>query len=78
VGRSGGWPRCGFGGGLAASSSTVEHKFVDVKNDRKAFETAIAQQGKEGGSSCGSERFAQGELVLVFKKAKGGFNVTGA
>jgi RNA polymerase sigma factor (sigma-70 family) len=62
------------GGGVAwaTSHATWEHKFVDVKNDRKAFEQTITQHGKEGWEFCGSERFGQGDLVLVFKKKKGG------
>lgn len=61
-----------MGMGMAGfASPTVEYKFVDAKYDRKAFEAAITQQGKEGWEFCGSERFGQGELVLVFKKARG-------
>jgi hypothetical protein len=51
---------------------TWEYKFVDVKNDRKTFEQVITQHGKDGWEFCSSERFGQGELVLVFKKRKGG------
>jgi hypothetical protein len=58
--------------GWAASAPTPEYKFVDIKSDRKVFEQTITQHGKEGWEFCGSERFGQGELVLVFKKAKGG------
>jgi hypothetical protein len=49
-----------------------EYKFVDVKSDRKEFEKAITQQGKDGWEFCSSERFGQNDLVLVFKKRKGG------
>ncbi|MBM3983776.1 MAG: hypothetical protein FJ304_26620, partial [Planctomycetes bacterium] len=71
----GGGPAVGApgGGGWAGfpASPAVEYKFVDTKSDRKAFEAAITQHGKDGWEFCGSERFAQGELVLVFKKKKG-------
>jgi len=63
------------GGGVAAPG--WEHKFVDVKNDRKEFEKVITQQGKDGWEFCSSERFAQGDLVLVFKKRKGDSGGTG-
>ncbi|AWM40114.1 ECF RNA polymerase sigma factor SigE [Gemmata obscuriglobus] len=70
-------PGMGGPGGLGSSSGpvtppvpNVEHKFVDIKSDRKAFEAAIAQHGNAGWEFCGSERFGQGELTLVFKKVK--------
>ena len=61
----------GWAGGFATGSPAVDYKFVDVKNDRKEFEKVITQHGKEGWEFCSSERFGQGELVLVFKKSKG-------
>ncbi|WP_171470478.1 secretin N-terminal domain-containing protein [Frigoriglobus tundricola] len=54
------------------SAATFEYKFVDVKSDRKEFEKVITQHGKDGWEFCGSERFAQTDIVLVFKKRKGG------
>ncbi len=56
----------------AAPSPAWEYKFVDVRSDRKAFESAITQHGKDGWEFCSSERFGPAELVLVFKKSKGG------
>jgi hypothetical protein len=58
--------------GVTPGPTVWEHKFVDVKNDRKAFEQIITQHGKDGWEFCSSERFGQGDLVLVFKKRKGG------
>lgn len=72
AGAGGGPPAGGAWGWAGASPATWEYKFVDAKNDRKAFEAAITQHGKEGWEFCSSERFAQGELVLVFKKKRGG------
>lgn len=68
------------GGGMMGlgSAPAVEYKFVDVKNDRKAFEQTITQQGKDGWEFCGSERFPANDqfspatLVLVFKKVRPG------
>ncbi len=62
----------GFGGGFTVSQATVEHKFVDIGSNREAFEKTITQHGKEGWEFCGSERFDQGRLTLVFKKRKAG------
>jgi RNA polymerase sigma factor (sigma-70 family) len=70
--------RGGRGGGMAASmgGSSWEYKFVDIPNDRREFERTLTQQGREGWEYAGSERGlpAQGrsELVLVFKKPRGG------
>jgi len=53
----------------------VDYKFVDINNDRREFERTVTQQGKDGWEYAGSERFLgarQGELVLVFKKHRGG------
>ncbi|MBP3960213.1 sigma-70 family RNA polymerase sigma factor [Gemmata sp. G18] len=66
-GGSGNFSRSG-----TAPAAAWDYKFVDVKSDRKAFETAITQHGKDGWEFCSSERFGQSELVLVFKKQKGG------
>ncbi len=60
------------GSGRTAPSPAWEYKFVDVRSDRKAFESAITQHGKDGWEFCSSERFGPAELVLVFKKSKGG------
>jgi hypothetical protein len=67
-----------MGGGFAFTATTWEYKFVDVKNDRKEFEKTITQHGKDGWEFCSSERFGQNELVLVFKKRKGGGAAVGA
>jgi RNA polymerase sigma factor (sigma-70 family) len=76
----GGPPPMGGGGGLPGmmgmgmagfAPANWDYKFVDVKSDRKEFEKVITQHGKEGWEFCSSERFGQGELVLVFKKSKG-------
>ncbi|MDY3552502.1 sigma-70 family RNA polymerase sigma factor [Gemmata sp. JC717] len=61
-----------FSGPVTTPTPNVEHKFVDIKSDRKAFEAAIAQHGNAGWEFCGAERFGQGELTLVFKKVKPG------
>ncbi|HEY1187282.1 MAG TPA: sigma-70 family RNA polymerase sigma factor [Gemmata sp.] len=71
-----------MGGFSGVHTPPVDYKFVDIKTDRKAFEQTISQQGKEGWEFCGSERFGQTELTLVFKKAKsavtgGGFGGVG-
>src|SRR5262245_9599678 len=71
-GGPGALPGGGGAGGFAVGPAAWEYKFVDVKNDRKAFEKAIVEQGKDGWEFCSSERFAQNDLVLVFKKRKGG------
>jgi hypothetical protein len=54
--------------------AALEYKFVDVKSDRKEFEKAITQQGKDGWEFCGSERFGSpgSDFVLVFKRSHGG------
>jgi len=59
-----------------AVKTTWEYKFVDLKNDdREAFVKAITEAGKDGWEFAGSERLRKGneqQLVLVFKKPKGG------
>jgi RNA polymerase sigma factor (sigma-70 family) len=69
----------GPGSGMWAFSGSTqwEYKFVDIKNDRKEFEKVITQHGKDGWEFSGSERFGPDrlggqDLVLVFKKPKGG------
>lgn len=60
-----------MGGGFGAPASpATEYKFADIKSDRKVFEQTITQHGRDGWEFCGSERFGQGELTLVFKKTK--------
>ncbi len=66
-----GGPRPGISSGHPTTGGPAwEHKFVDVKNDRKEFERVITQHGNDGWEFCSSERFGSGELVLVFKKRK--------
>ncbi len=62
----------GFGGGWAVATATLEYKFVDISSDSKEFKKVITQQGKDGWEFCGSERFTPADIVLVFKKSKGG------
>lgn len=69
-------------GGMPGMGGTVapaqwEYKFVDVPSDRKEFEKAISQNGKEGWEFAGSERFAQNNLTLVFKKRTGAMTGVG-
>jgi RNA polymerase sigma factor (sigma-70 family) len=52
-----------------------EYKFVDASPNRKEFEKVVAQHGREGWEFCSSERFVsenKAEVVLVFKRSKGG------
>src|SRR5262249_25685166 len=67
-GAAGGPATAGWGG----SSPAPEYKFVGIKSDRKAFEQTNTQKGEDGVGVCGAGRVGEGELVLVFKKAKGG------
>jgi Bacterial type II/III secretion system short domain/Domain of unknown function (DUF4177) len=87
---TGGFPGGGFGplgpgtgsfpGFSGIAAPTWEYKFVDFKGDRKAFESTVTANGREGWEFCTSERFGEGnrtETVLVFKKPKGGAPVFG-
>jgi RNA polymerase sigma factor (sigma-70 family) len=71
------------GGPLAvlAGASAWEYKFVDIRNDRREFERTLTEQGKDGWEYAGSERDfpnqGRGELVLVFKKPRGGGTLFG-
>ncbi|MBP3959849.1 sigma-70 family RNA polymerase sigma factor [Gemmata sp. G18] len=62
----------GLGSPAVAPKTVWDHKFVDVNNDRKSFEKVITQHGKDGWEFCSSNLFGQNDLVLVFKKRKGG------
>jgi hypothetical protein len=80
-GGPGGFGPGGFG--VAVAPAQWEYKFVDIKSDRKEFEKAIVQHGKDGWEYAGSERFGgpawntgagatPADLTLVFKKRVGG------
>ncbi|AMV28687.1 ECF RNA polymerase sigma factor SigE [Gemmata sp. SH-PL17] len=73
TGFSPGMPGMPGPGGSAVAPKTVwDYKFVDVNNDRRDFEKVITQHGKDGWEFCSSNLFGQNDLVLVFKKRKGG------
>jgi RNA polymerase sigma factor (sigma-70 family) len=78
-----GQPRRDSAFGLPAPAPGAwEYKFVDLKNDdRDAFTRAITEAGNQGWEFSGSERLRKGnepvQIVLVFKKHKGGGRVFG-
>ncbi|VTR98948.1 sigma-70 family rna polymerase sigma factor : RNA polymerase sigma factor, sigma-70 family OS=Singulisphaera acidiphila (strain ATCC BAA-1392 / DSM 18658 / VKM B-2454 / MOB10) GN=Sinac_5383 PE=4 SV=1: Sigma70_r2: Sigma70_r4_2: Secretin_N [Gemmata massiliana] len=73
TGFSPGMPGMSGPGSSAVAPKTVwDYKFVDVNNDRRDFEKVITQHGKDGWEFCSSNLFGQNDLVLVFKKRKGG------
>jgi RNA polymerase sigma factor (sigma-70 family) len=78
-----GQPRRDPGFGSSSSSAgNWEYKFVDLRNDdRDAFTKAITEAGNQGWELSGSERLRKGneavQIVLVFKKHKGGGRVFG-
>ena len=78
-------PRSGpTSGGVSFVRPEWEHKFVDVKSDRKEFEKVIIQHGKDGWEFCTAQQFAfaspmggPSDLTLVFKRRKGDAGATG-